>query len=191
MVIAGSFVGCLNDIREALSADLPERVEAGFLLQRLVYSLYARAVLQEAESMASGEVSPHRIHGDVVDLEPLFAFWFPFPCDVVLPRWLSSAAPDGTTLEADRVVLVRVVCTQRIWRLTPPCSCWTRASASGISVSRSVGLPSPLHATLPASLSPLPELPSPSAAVADTPEPSIPLAPVAGSGNGHLHLPAG
>jgi uncharacterized NAD(P)/FAD-binding protein YdhS len=52
--------------RDALSADLPERVDAGYFLPRFLYGLYLRLVLREAESRAGREVSLRHLQAEVI-----------------------------------------------------------------------------------------------------------------------------
>ncbi|MFM7642010.1 MAG: FAD-dependent oxidoreductase [Cyanobium sp.] len=57
--------------RESLAAHCSASIDAGFFLPRTIYGLYLRSILDDAESLASGQASLQRLKAELVDLEPL------------------------------------------------------------------------------------------------------------------------
>lgn len=57
--------------RDALAHQLPATIDAGSFLPRHLYGLYLQSILEEAETLASGQATLQRLRAELVDLEPL------------------------------------------------------------------------------------------------------------------------
>jgi uncharacterized NAD(P)/FAD-binding protein YdhS len=57
--------------REALAHHLSASIDAGFFLPRHIYGLYLQSILEEAETLATGQTTLQRVKAELVDLEPL------------------------------------------------------------------------------------------------------------------------